>query len=260
MRYILSLIVFILLINTGQSQILLLMDSDSATTLPSGGGGFTPDSLNPVLYLVHNSGVTADANGKITAWTDGTYNFTVGDTAFALTQTDSSIFCDSSTVGRRLTLNDAVGNPFDIGTGDMSVEIWMWNTGGTGNIFQKDEVWRMGIAEADGNKVQFSVHDLTYTYEATVRSSGDPYGAWHHFVLSWDRAGDAILFIDSVASYATDVDFDNLSATDLNSTDPSYICDTYGTAQPLGHIAVIRFYDYALTPAEVKDLYEYGRE
>lgn len=234
---------------------------DSATTLPSGGGGFTPDSLNPVLYLVHNSGVTADANGKITAWTDGTYNFTVGDTAFALTQTDSSIFCDSSTVGRRLTLNDAVGNPFDIGTGDMSVEIWMWNTtGGLGNIFQKDGVWNLQIMAADGQKIQFGAVNGAYTIEAQVRTDAYTKDAWHHFVFSWDRNGDAILFIDSVASYATDVDFDSLSATDLNSTNPSYIYGSGGTDQPLGHIAVIRFYDYALTPAEVKDLYEYGRE
>lgn len=234
---------------------------DSATTLPSGGGGFTPDSLNPVLYLVHNSGVTADANGKITAWTDGTYNFTVGDTAFALTQTDSSIFCDSSTVGRRLTLNDAVGNPFDIGTGDMSVEIWMWNTtGGLGNIFQKDGVWGLQIVAADGQNIQFQAVNGAYTIEAQVRTDAYTKDAWHHFVFSWDRNGDAILFIDSVASYATDVDFDNLSATDLNSTDPSYIYGLGGTDQPLGHIAVIRFYNYALTPTQVKQLYEYGKE
>lgn len=66
MRYILSLIVFVLLINTGQSQILLLMDSDSVTTVV--GADITPP-LPPTSYVA--IGGTSQTQ-YVSTWTDPT--------------------------------------------------------------------------------------------------------------------------------------------------------------------------------------------
>ena len=355
MRYILSLIVFILLINTGQSQILLLMDDvagidtipsqftftdvtdaalssynqayivvagcDSARFYPASGdslklgalgtydvspiwadagdsiytglvasgtnstathsiiyssngtpydtfsvtteaGGFTPASLNPVLYIVHDQDSTViSGSNTVVSIVENGFLFSDGDTTTTkVIRTDSSFYFDN-TANNRLSLTDAGGNPFDIGTGDMSIDAWVWisTSNSDKRIFGKPNApgWLLETeTAAEYNQVRFYAFNSDYTEQGIANGADVNYsGAWHHFAASWDRNGYVIFFVDSVSYYSSDVDFADMVAIDINSAGTTDI-----GSQDLGHIAAIRFYNYALTPAQVKSLYEYGRE
>ena len=112
MRYILSLIVFVLLINTGQSQILLLMDIDSATTLPSGGSVYATDSLR--YAWVH----TSLSAGSISTWgsSTGSLNLVIpdADTSYRPIKTAGGLIFDG---------NDALQATTPAGVGDTEISL-----------------------------------------------------------------------------------------------------------------------------------------
>lgn len=230
------------------------------------GGAFDPSDLNPILDLRWNTGVTADANGKVTAWTDGTYTFNViTDTSYSPLETDSSIYFQPwASDSRKLWIDDAtLGTPneFDFGTGDISIELWVFITGmpssSIGIFFEKytNPGWRVGFsANAENNQTSFTLQNSTSSTAVIRNNATNMNGAIHHVVIRLDRNVGATIYEDNTLVNTVTTAFTDMSAEDVTNA----IAMTFGQ-KSLGHIYDVRWYDYVLTEQNIEDLFNFGR-
>lgn len=234
---------------------------DSATTLSSGGG-----SLIPRLNLVWNDSVTYSGSRTVTSWIDNGWAF-IDDTSSGnkVVRTDSSIYFNNSV----LALSDASGNPFDFGDSSFTVAIWMWmdtsTSGGAGNqkiIMEKDAGGAPSWVINNTNASEFNEIAATNSNGvdtvASHRSGVGIAGSWKHITMVYEKGVNHFIYIDSVltaGSYSS-APWSYLEDVNYNNGEPAKIGSTSGSGQ---HIAEIKIYWEALTPAQIKALYEEGR-
>lgn len=243
------------------SNVSTYSNRDSAKTFTSG-SSFTPANLHPVVQLVYDTGVTADAQNKVSQWTDGdgvTFIDDYPDTNYTPLKTDSSIFFTPWTTDPRLYLSEANSDSFLIGTGDFSLEMWVYLKN-TGRTFERsdgsDDYWYMDVMAADDCNLSFEMYDFATTTTASFHGSymsAVPLAPkWYHLVVSVDRSVGITTFVDSVSAREWTTEWTNMAS---NTIDPT----GYTRMLAKGNqVATIRWYNYALTPEDVKNLYIYG--
>jgi len=234
----------------------------SVTTVAGSGGG----SPTPRLNLVWNDSITYSGSGTVTSWIDQGWAFT-DDTSSGnkVIRTDSSVYFGNAV----LSLNDATGNPFDFGDSSFTVAIWMWmdttTSGGAGNqkiIMEKDAggapSWYITNTNADQfNELSASASNGVDTTSGH-RTGVSVAGSWKHIVSVYEKGVNHRFYIDSVftnGAYSSAA-WDNLEGINFNNGEPAKIGSTTGSGQ---HIKGIKIYWEALTPAQIKALYEEGR-
>ena len=168
-----------------------------------------------------------------------------------------------------MALSDASGNPFDFGDSSFTVAIWMWmdtsTSGGAGNqkiIMEKDAGGAPSWYIANTNAREFNEIAATNSNGvdtvASHRSGVGIAGSWKHIVSVYEKGVNHFIYIDSVltaGSYSS-APWSYLEDVNFNNEEPAKIGSTSGSGQ---HIAEIKIYWEALTPAQIKALYEEGR-
>lgn len=167
----------------------------------------------------------------------------------------------------------------DVGTSDFSISLWLKsdfssyptdinNGGGEGFLqkktggypfctveegyilFAQDTNFRFWLANGEGScPVQLSVAANTYIYDQ----------AWHHVVITIDRDGSAIMYIDNVARNTDAVvndnnDISNGSGLNLGRMHSIGFSDKYFN----GILDEVRIYNHVLTTDEITTLYNEG--
>jgi len=220
---------------------------------------WTPAKLNPFMEIKPSAGVTKNANNKITAWASTTYNFAQSDTALSPNWLSTEIDFDSTD---RMDLADANAGSFDFGTNDFSVDFWVKTnqvSAGVRLLSKYLTVNPRWIISFNNGVVAFLLRDAvtsTITTTATIKDN-----LWHHIAVILDRNVGAYIYIDgsqSIKEETTEwtdkvsLNVDNVAALSLGYS---------GSAEFYqGQIFSIRAYLSALTPAQVLQLYNYGRK
>lgn len=249
----------------------------SVTTVA--GGGFTPASLSPVFELIHDQDSSIVSGSKtVYSVTSNGYTFVSNDTTNAdnlVKQTvNSLLFGGQAGVGvRKLAWTDTGADPFEFGLGDFSAEAWIYYDGtdtNRGNIMLKGyeggtAYWAFGTKNGDYPyiypyvKLTNANADTSYQIGLNTQNAWlNTTPSWRHIVITIDRNVGGYIYIDSVLQTdgeVTGTALTNFQNLDLTSTEPAVI----GSVN-LGDLAVIRLYNYVITPAEIKQLFEYGRE
>lgn len=242
-------------------------DTFRVTTIAS--GAFNPEDLNPVVNLYYDSDSLVVSGSKTVA--SFTYNnrvFNSQDTTTAenkTVQTDSSLYFAATGV-KRLNWTYQSGTEFELGTSDFSFEYWHYypgvSTGMSGGAINKN--WQAGIYTS-GGKVSPSFLIYSPAQDSTtwffLNMNVDSLEAgWHHIVITGDRDGDRKIYVDSVLATATE-DYHDPAAATWDYFKAQNLVNAYGMTlgwQGLGHFATIRYYKTLISPAQVKQLYEYG--
>ncbi|MCK5063607.1 MAG: hypothetical protein KAR23_06775, partial [Candidatus Aenigmarchaeota archaeon] len=141
---------------------------------------------------------------------------------------------------------------WDFGTGNFAVEFWLYPESDQVNAY--GEIFGMGDAHAN-DKFAFLWYEtgtfVVYTNNNPILTTSITGGDWYHVVYSRD-SGTHRLYIDAVEK-----DTDTTSK-DYNS-DAIHIGETtYGSYDFNGKIDEVRIYNRALSPREVKKLYEWA--
>jgi hypothetical protein len=145
---------------------------------------------------------------------------------------------------------------FDEAVKDFSVFAWVKraDTGATEYVISKedadDDGWRLLINAND--TVTCSVNGIDVTSLATFAETT----TWHQIGCSISRSGNGQLYIDGVANGAAVA----ISSTAMATTSAMTMgMRSYGTTQYFnGLIDDIRIFNYAITPAQIKVIYNNG--
>lgn len=256
MRYILIILFYCISIKAqGFANLGLLLGDD-----------WTPLNLSPTLYLSDQSGITQDANGKITHWIDEVsgIDFAQADTSLSPSYTTLVVFDGTDDY---MSIADFSGNPFDFGTSDFTIETWIYLTA-TGIRYLA------GKYVSAANSLEF----YTSTYTVFVFRTGSgvgsisdgasaPYGVllngWHHIVVTLDRDVGIDVYVDNINVQSEHTsEWTDLSAVNFNNDAALTIGvrNTAGSQFHQGSMAVLRTYTKALTTDEITKLYNYGRK
>ena len=237
---------------------------DTATTIASGGGGL-PD---PVWQVVYDTEVTADANNKVTVWAtqygSNDYDLVVygdTDTTLSFLDVDSALYANSYSVDDAMEyLDDAVGNPFDFGTSDFTIEMWVYP-------YQIAAV-RYLIAKWAAPHYYVAINNLQVDFGVLNGANPSTYVVlptaelWYHIVISADRDDDLVMYVngDSTESNAT-TDWTDEASTDIDNTSSFSVANRYD-GDSNGAVAMfkrISIYDNAFTTSQVQTLYGEGK-
>jgi len=167
------------------------------------------------------------------------------------------------------------GDVCNPGTNDFSVSVWFKHPTADATNWDDPIVSKKGGGErelgfqitlrgsadtGDKNKLKAWIGKGTGngTYELQTSETYND-NTWHHAVLTADRDGNAILYVDGVAKVTLDI---SAYQADLTSTDPLVIGIEIPTETNLylynGQIKDVRIYNRVLSEDEVKQLYNLG--
>jgi len=83
-------------------------------------------------------------------------------------------------------------------------------------------------------------------------------GNWHNYVMVADRAADAVLIYIDGKQVPTTIDNIGASWPTVDNTDPLRIGEANGLAAYSGQIDEVQIFNYALSPKQIKNLYNLG--
>jgi len=215
-------------------------------------------------------------NDGVTTWTDRSTNSNNGTVAgspdsIVLTEgltsgRDSQGFYLTDTTENCLTLNGAEyvevpdSEALDFGTGDFSIEAWIKTSAqGHMRIIDKKDAstgWLLSIntSEQLNYVLDDGGTDATYTGSTNI-SDGD----WHHIVISADRSGNGIIYLDTAVDSTDDI---SARSASLDSTSSIFIGADAPSGDSLffdGKIDDVRLYSKALSSDEVTKNYNAGK-
>jgi len=209
---------------------------------------------NLVLHL--DAGDSDSYPGTGTTWTDlvGSYNATLTNGPVHSSSVGGGSFEFDGT-------NDYMnlGDVLDVGTGDFTIEMWIYRDGGGGamamyakEIASASPQFRFMLNEVGTGKITFSGVGVYFHSTTTVGSA-----TWSHVVLR--RSGlNLKFFINSVGdATATSASLiDSTSAIDLRLGARVGAGGTGSHAHLNGKIAVVRHYNQAISDGQVLQNYE----
>ena len=153
------------------------------------------------------------------------------------------------------------GNVLNLGTGDFSISIWVKTSDFNAQYFiskYKDANNRWYL-RGSGDAPRFQFYSLVggsagiAYYGGSAINLDDLQNQWVHFVLSADRDGNIVGYINGVLD-----DTDSADATDIDNTGNLEI-GRYTSAYAECNISEVAFYNKALSANEAKTIYN-GRE
>jgi len=159
-----------------------------------------------------------------------------------------------------------LGNQDLIGAGDFSISIWAKHTGSdyandtwVGKYQDSDNNWFFGVKSADPPVVYFYSEvggsDKT-VLQGTTNLDGSEFtsGSWHHFVVSCDRNGNEIIYIDGLLEVSASGE-----ATDLDNTGDLQIGALNSASGMQGFMDHVAIFNVALDADAVSAMYNNGK-
>jgi hypothetical protein len=154
---------------------------------------------------------------------------------------------------------------FNPGLGDYSWEVWIRvpsTPAATQHIYRKSDGNNAGgiqINVLTNTSIQAIIGDTTGA-TLTLSSTTNPalVGSWYNIVVTLDRDGNAVLYLNSVAKSTEDAT--GLAAVDLSTTTAVGIgARSTGASAFNGLIAEVALYNRVLTPEEIISRYRDAR-
>ncbi len=155
------------------------------------------------------------------------------------------------------------------GEGPYSVSAWFKTstTGSDMHVVGKGNTprWTMEIKSSDGHKMHFE-HIIDASNKVLAKSNGNlADGNWHHCLVTADREGSLIMYIDGAANTDTaspSLDTENLQA-DINQDSGSYplVVGRYSKQASKfwnGQIDEVAIWDAVLSAADASAIYNNG--
>ena len=158
-----------------------------------------------------------------------------------------------------------LGNQDLIGAGDFSISVWAKHTGQDyandtwiGKYQDANNNWFFGVKSADPPVVYFyskvSGGDKTVLQGTTNLDGGEfTHGTWHHYVVSVDRDGNEVIYIDGILEVSASGE-----ATDLDNTGDLQIGTFNAGSGMEGSIDNLAIFNVALDADAVSAIYNDG--
>ena len=149
------------------------------------------------------------------------------------------------------------GNVLNLGTGDFSISIWVKTSDFHGQYFivKKQDVNNRWYLRGSGDAPRFQFYSVVsgsaalQYYGDSAINLDDLQNQWVHFVLSADRDGNIVGYINGILD-----DTDSADTTDLDNTGNLQLCK-YDSTYADCSISEIAFYDKALSANEARTIY-----
>lgn len=151
-----------------------------------------------------------------------------------------------------------VAAPLDIGVGGRTISVWLKTIKASGymGVVGKHEIdglnGRYGIYCSSGKLIVNAQQDVELSLNSATSISN---GAWRHVVATYDRVGDAVLYIDGVRDCSKSMS----SFIGKNIVSPAglkFTIGSYGGSFPFeGTIDDVLIFNYVLTQSEITDIY-----
>lgn len=224
------------------------------------GGTLTADAIEtaPSTNLIHEYYLDGDGTDSAGS-ADGTVG---GNVTFSSMGVPANLL-EAAVIGTVGGAAEAITSATitDFGTGDFSISMWINRANAdTGDVD--------GVLDARNSAAGFDVSfDAADNFELTIDDGTTSLTedlfiqagtGWKHYVISVDRDSTTglVAYLDGALQGSFDPTSVNLA---INPDQDLVIGDSNGAAGLDGQIGMLQFYDKALTPAEVTDLFGAGQ-
>jgi len=170
---------------------------------------------------------------------------------------NSAIYCDGS--GQHVAVPHPSNSSLDPGSGSFTVAGWIRssNSSSANPIVEKKNFNGYALFMSIAGEMKFRIEDMNSNLiDAISPISSYNDGQWHHAVGVRDVSLDSLfLWVDGIL-VKTNLD---LTVSNVESTEPFYIGEWGGTPNDMnGDLDDVGYWNRALSPCEIQDLYNAG--
>lgn len=162
--------------------------------------------------------------------------------------------------GDYITVTDDTS--LDIGINDISISVWVNvdNSDTNGDFINKlssQDGYRLRQSSANNGSFSWTMEFDNSGYIEDTNITPDPVaGEWTHLVFVADRSANAMMYINGELSSDSIVDISEYNNADISNSNDLFIGADDANFE--GQIDEVRIYNRALSPSEVKMLYEWA--